>query len=110
MRIPSHFSAMTSVALLLAGGSALAARVISVDQIGQVFTTTSLELAKGDRVVFHNHDDVTHNISVFGADDDVADLGLQKPGVALTYKFDKDGTFMVRCSIHPTMKMTVKVK
>ena len=62
-------------------------------------------------MVFTNEDDVIHNIHVFGPDNEESkDLGLQRPSVALTYKFDKAGAYRVRCNIHPSMKMAVTVK
>ena len=76
----------------------------------QHFSEKSLSLATGDAVTFANKDDVSHNITVVNDDDDAADLGLQKPGENLVYKFDKAGKFKVRCSIHPGMKMSVTVK
>jgi plastocyanin len=91
--------------------AAQAAATITVGQRGMMFTQSSASLAKGDRIVFPNEDDVTHNIHVFGpGPDDSADLGLQKPGATLTYKFDKSGAYRVRCNIHPSMKMAVTVK
>ncbi len=59
---------------------------------------------------FVNHDDVTHNINVIDEDDNATDKGLQKPGEAIDQMFDKAGKFMIRCSIHPKMKMTIAVK
>jgi plastocyanin len=35
---------------------------------------------------------------------------VQKPGATLSYTFDKAGTFMIRCNIHPSMRMTVTAK
>jgi plastocyanin len=67
-------------------------------------------LAKGDRITFTNEDDVIHNIHVFGPGDDQKDLGLQKPGATLGYIFDKAGAHMVRCNIHPSVKMAVTAK
>ena len=88
-----------------------AASTITAGQHGMVFTQTSASLAKGDRIIFTNEDDVIHNIHIFGpGDDDSKDLGLQKPGVTLTYKFDKAGAYRVRCNIHPSVKMAVTVK
>jgi plastocyanin len=88
-----------------------AASTITVGQHGMVFTQSSASLAKGDRIIFTNEDDVIHNIHIFGpGNDDSTDLGLQKPGATLTYKFDKAGAYMVRCSIHPSVKMAVTVK
>jgi plastocyanin len=100
---------LAAAVLSLAGLSAWAAGTITIDQQAQTFSQKSAALKVGDSITFANHDDVTHNIGVFGEDDDGADLGLQKPGEMLTYKFDKAGRFKVRCSIHPSMKMTVTV-
>ena len=88
-----------------------AAATISVGQHGLVFTQSSASLAKGDRIIFTNEDDVIHNIHIFGpGNDDSTDLGLQKPGATLTYKFDKAGAYRVRCNIHPSVRMAVTVK
>jgi len=88
-----------------------AATTITVIQRGLALNMASASLAKGDRLNFTNDDDVIHNIHVFGpGDDDSADLGLQKPGKILSYKFDKSGAYRVRCNIHPSVKMAVTVK
>jgi plastocyanin len=88
-----------------------AATTVTVGQHGMVFTQSSASLTKGDRIVFTNEDDVIHNIHIFGpGNDDSADLGLQKPGATLTYRFDKTGAYRVRCNIHPSVKMAVNVR
>jgi plastocyanin len=107
MRGPAIIS--TAAALIMTGAGVRAAGV-TIEQSGQQFSEKSVALAPGQTVTFANKDDVSHNITVVDDDDDTADLGLQKPGENLTYKFDKAGRFKVRCSIHPSMKMTVSVK
>ncbi|HEY2136544.1 MAG TPA: plastocyanin/azurin family copper-binding protein [Xanthobacteraceae bacterium] len=88
-----------------------AATSLSIGQRGLQLTQSSAALAKGDRIIFTNEDDVIHNIHIFGpGEDDSTDLGLQKPGTSLTYRFDKPGAYRVRCNIHPSVKMTVSVK
>src|ERR1700693_5591399 len=88
-----------------------AASTITLGQRGLLLTRSSASLAKGDRIIFTNEDDVIHNIHVFGpGDDESIDLGLQKPGATLTYKFDKTGAYRVRCNIHPSVRMAVTVK
>jgi plastocyanin len=88
-----------------------AASTITVGQRGLQLSQSSASLAKGDRIVFTNEDDVIHNIHIFGpGSDDSMDLGLQKPGASLSYKFDKPGAYRVRCNIHPSVKMAVTVK
>jgi plastocyanin len=103
-------SIVVAVSALLVLGVSVRAATTTIEQSGQQFSEKSLSLSVGDSITFANHDDVTHNVNVINDDDDAADLGLQKPGENLSYKFDKAGRFKVRCSIHPSMKMTVNVK
>lgn len=87
-----------------------AASTITVIQRGLALNMASVALARGDRLSFTNDDDVIHNIHIFGPDEESTDLGLQKPGKRLSYKFDKSGSYRVRCNIHPSVKMSVTVK
>jgi plastocyanin len=88
-----------------------AAATLTIVQKGLALDRASASLAKGDRIVFTNDDDVIHNIHILGpGSEDNVDLGLQKPGKMLTYKFDAAGTYRVRCNIHPSVKMSVTVK
>ena len=88
-----------------------AATTITIIQRGLALNTASISLAMGDRLSFTNDNDVIHNIHIFGpGSEDVTDLGLQKPGKLLSYKFDKAGAYRVRCNIHPSVKMSVAVK
>ncbi|MGD0103278.1 MAG: plastocyanin/azurin family copper-binding protein [Rhodopila sp.] len=107
MRLSATIAAAAAFIVI---GAGVRASGVTIDQSGQVFSEKSVALNTGDAVTFANKDDVSHNITVVNEDDDTADLGLQKPGENLTYKFDKAGRFKVRCSIHPSMKMTVTVK
>jgi plastocyanin len=88
-----------------------AATTITVIQRGLALNMASVSLSKGDRLNFTNDDDVIHNIHIFGpGSEENVDLGLQKPGKLLAYKFDKPGDYRVRCNIHPSVKMAVTVK
>ena len=82
----------------------------NIDQVNQRFSKSSLTLSTGDSVTYHNGDDVTHNINVTLDGGDPEDQGLQKPGETIKYVFSKSGTYDVRCSIHPRMKMSVTVQ
>ena len=103
-------SLAAAIAVLIALCAGVRAASLTIEQSGQLFSEKSVALKAGDSITFANHDDVTHNINVINADDDATDLGLQKPGENLTYKFDKTGRFKIRCSIHPSMKMVADVK
>jgi plastocyanin len=91
--------------------AAQGAATITVGQHGLVFSRSSASISRGDRIVFTNEDDVIHNIHIFGpGNDDSSDLGLQKPGATLSYRFDKAGAYRVRCNIHPSVRMAVTVR
>ena len=88
-----------------------AATTITIKQRGLRLDRDSVSITTGDQLVFTNDDDVIHNIHIFGAgNEDVKDLGLQSPGKALSYKFDKAGPYRIRCNILPSVKMAVTVK
>ncbi len=87
-----------------------AAATITIAQHGLRLSKESATLKVGDRIVFTNEGDVIHNIHIFGPGGFDKDLGLQKPGVPLSYLFDKSGAFRVRCNIHPSVKMRVTVQ
>ena len=103
--------AVVTIAVLIGAIAVVkAATAITVVQRGLLLSKSSVTLAKGDRIIFTNEDDVIHNIHLFGPGDFEKDLGLQKPGVPLNYTFRKPGVYKVRCNIHPSVKMTVTVK
>lgn len=108
--MPSRLPNALSVAFLAGAVVGANAATMTVVQRGLVLNQSSLTITKGDRVTFNNEDDVIHNIHIFGPGDFEKDLGLQKPGVPLSYTFDKAGDFRVRCNIHPSIKMAVTVK
>ncbi len=83
----------------------------SIIQAAQSFSESDITIKAGDHVKFLNQDDVKHNILVQTGDDDddAKDYGLQPPGQALDVPFDKAGKYLVRCHIHPGMKLNVTV-
>jgi plastocyanin len=108
--MPLRFPALAAVAFCLGGIVAVqAAATITVAQRGLRLEKSTATLARGDRIVFTNDDDVIHNIHIFGPGDFDKDLGLQKPGAPLSYMFDRAGQYKVRCNIHPSVKMSVTV-
>jgi plastocyanin len=108
--MPIRFAIAVAILLGLAAAAAAAA-TITVVQKGLALDRSSVSIEKGDRITFTNDDDVIHNIHVFGpGGDDNVDLGLQRPGKNLSYKFDANGTYRVRCNIHPSVKMSVTVR
>jgi len=89
---------------------AYAASDVVVDQVGQKFSVPTLTVKAGKTVDFMNSDDVNHNITIIDANGNADDRGIQKPNTTIPVTFDKAGDFVVRCSVHPRMKMQVKVE
>ena len=80
-----------------------------VSQKGAQFAPVELKVRAGDRVVFHNDDDVTHN--VFSRTEGAAfNVKLQDPGSESPVVLDHPGVVDVRCAIHPRMKLHIVVE
>jgi plastocyanin len=83
---------------------------VDVDQVGQKFDKPSVTLKAGDTINFLNSDNVNHNVTVVDENGGAEDKGIQKPGTTVPVTFSKPGEYMIRCSVHPRMKMQVKVE
>jgi cytochrome c peroxidase len=83
----------------------------NIVQAGQAFSETDVTVAAGTHLKFLNQDDVKHNILVQTGDDDddAKDMGIQAPGQTIDVPFDKAGKYLIRCHIHPAMKLNVTV-
>ena len=97
-----------ATALLIASGTVASAAEVVVTQKAKKFDQQKVTINKGDSIKFVNADSITHNIHSRGAGK--FDLGAQKPNTAMTHVFAADGTFKIRCAIHPKMKLKVTVK
>jgi len=106
----SEMRKIALVALFSAFAFAAYAADTVVTQSHTTFDVDSATIKAGDSITFSNKDDVTHNIQVVDADDNLDDKGLQKPGQDIKQTFAKAGTYKIRCAIHPKMKMTVTVQ
>ena len=94
--------------LMVAVAPALADDV-DVTQKNKTFLPGEVTLKVGDSIVFHNEDSFTHNM-FSRSEDHEFNLQLQNPGEDLRQTFDQPGTALVRCAIHPKMKLVVKVE
>ncbi len=86
-----------------------AAEDLFVIQKGRIYLPDSLNAHVGDRVVFSNEDDVTHNVY---SESPAAtfDLGAQSPGQKMEIILNHPGTVDIECEIHPKMHMVINVK
>lgn len=97
-----------AIGALVAATAATAALETVIKQKDRQFSQPDLMVQKGENVIFVNEDIVAHNIYV-EFNSGVVGTGLQKPGEWAAVIFAEQGEFPVRCAIHPTMKMTVRV-
>ena len=95
--------------LVLAGATVLAADLVVVSQRDRHFSPDHLTIAVGTTVRVMNDDRVTHHIYI-DSPDIPFDSGEQPVGKNIDLHFDKAGRFLVRCAIHPTMRLEVNVK
>lgn len=84
------------------GSSSAGGKTITLQNIA--FDPSSNSVKVGTTVTFKNADQVTHHI-VVGTDD----LGEQQPGATKTWKASKDGTYVMKCLIHPSMQGRITV-
>jgi len=96
------------MALGLLTTSTATAEEIEVTQKNKEFMPGTITIAPGDTIVFQNDDPITHNM--FSRSEGYQfNLKMQKPGVEKKQTFDKPGEAVVRCAIHPKMKLVVKI-
>jgi plastocyanin len=68
------------------------------------FDPANVTVKVGDTVTFENQDSAAHHVVV-----GTTDLGEQQPGKSVTWTAEKDGTFPVKCVIHPSMTGQITV-
>lgn len=74
------------------------------------FSPTSLSVDKGTKVKWNWIGDDKHNVvKKKGPGGDFSSPITDDPGVNLTHKFSKSGTYKIICTIHENMKMKVNV-
>jgi plastocyanin len=99
--------ALPAFLLLASCGAALAADPAhTVAQSGRAFHPAEISINRGESLTFTNSDEFIHQIYVVG----LFDSEEKAPGENLTESFPQDGTFEVRCHIHPKMRLIVHVK
>jgi plastocyanin len=97
-----------TLAVALVAAQPALTKDLTVAQKNKEFSERELKIAPGDSITFMNHDEVTHN--VYSATKGLEfELKTQPPGKSDTVKFDRTGTLMVECAIHPKMKLRVHI-
>ena len=93
----------------LSAGDNPAGDTHKIDQKNREFSETEITIKPGEKVVFKNADDVTHNVFSNSKVNPFA-IKIQAPGSSSVIAFADEGVTDVRCAIHPKMKLRVIVK
>lgn len=81
----------------------------TITQSEKTFSQAEITVKPGDKVVFKNADQVTHNVFSTSKGNEF-NLKTQAPGASSAVPFNTEGVAEVRCAIHPKMKLIVNVK
>lgn len=104
-------AALLPIAALGTGSSASAAPTANASKSVTVtirnfdYSPGTINISKGDRVVWANLDDVKHTATKGGS----FTTGKIKPGKAVAVKFGSRGTYRYHCTLHPDMTGKVVV-
>jgi plastocyanin len=102
-----HRTRRLLLALLASGLAVLpAAAATVVSQKGRTFRPGEINILRGETVTFTNEDSYIHQVYVSG----LFESDERAPGENVNQVFTAAGTFQVRCRIHPTMKLTIRVR
>jgi plastocyanin len=103
-------ASITAVSVALPAWAALPNTVRVILQKGRQYNPADLFLHRGDTLTFVNGDDVAVHHAFIEADRFTFDGGDQEPGTNRTLTLTKAGDFVIRCGIHPKMKLTIHVQ
>jgi len=106
VRVKQSLAAMAVLAALSA--TDLTADTPTISQRGRKFTPDTLRVTPGTLVRIENDDRVTHHVFI-DQPGMKFDSGEQFVGKEVILLLDREGTFAVRCAIHPTMHLDVTV-
>jgi plastocyanin len=108
-RIVVVVSLVAAVALLsisVGHGAAVkpAKRTVTIEAVA--FQPDVVEVKRGDSIVWTNTDPFPHTVTAAGK----FDSKEIKPGESWSYRVQQSGDVPYICSLHPTMKATLRVK
>lgn len=95
------------------GKSAVDAKPVATDTVvikGFTFSPANITVKAGTTVTWTNQDSVTHTVTADTASSDAPDSGDLASGKSYSFTFQKAGTYMYHCAIHPNMVAMVTVQ
>jgi plastocyanin len=111
----AYFACAATVTMLLVGGGPVAAadraatktttHTVAIDAVQ--FAPDKLTVHAGDTVVWVNKDPFPHTVTSKDGGFDSHEIA---PGKSWSYRPRKAGAFPYACTLHPTMKATLRVE
>jgi plastocyanin len=80
-----------------------------ISQQGKVFSPGEVTIATGSVLRIANDDEVLHHVYIESPTLNF-DSGEQEPGRTVAIRFDRPGTYVAKCAIHPKMHLNVIVQ
>lgn len=106
---PTPISLAAAVIVLAALATPATAADVAITEANQKFDRDTVTLKAGDALVVSNADAGDHNLKLVDDDGDPQDVGLQKPGKVIRLNFPNAGSYRLRCTISPDMRVRVVV-
>jgi len=104
------FAGLAGVLLLAVVGAEARAADVSISERDMAFVPDHVTIKQGDRIIFRNDSDLSHQVIVAkGAAPDMA-LAKQHRGETATLTISARGTLEIGCDFHPMMTLTVTVE
>lgn len=111
MKRPVPIAAVIRALVVMAALGALTpadAADVTIVQKDKTFSQAGARVKAGDRITFVNADNVTHNVYSATPGREF-EIRAQEPGKSTAVRFERAGTALVECAIHPRMKLHVQV-
>ena len=80
-----------------------------IDQKNKSFSVNNITIGVGENIKFINSDSYFHNVYSL-SETAQFDLGSYSKGDSRTITFDKVGTVIAQCAIHPKMRVEISVE
>lgn len=109
----SSDSSMAGMDMSKSRQSAMETKPVATDAVaikGFAFSPANITVKAGTTVTWTNQDSATHTVTADTASSDAPDSGDLAPGKSYSFTFQKAGTYMYHCAIHPNMVGMVTVQ
>ena len=101
------FISVLAVFTFSSGGAYAKEHVIT--QKDKAFSVKEINAKVGDKLKFVNAEDIAHHIMFKDGGTRISEKQKDKNAEAINHTIENEGSFTVRCAIHPKMKLKVTV-